>query len=90
MPRHVLCKKFNRELPGLEVPPLPGALGQEIFDTISKRAWKEWQVNQTMLINEYRLNLMDASARNFLRNEMHKFFANEHYAKPKGYVPPVS
>ena len=89
MPRLVLCKKYNRELPGLQAPPLPGVLGQEIFDTVSEQAWKEWQANQTMLINEHRLNLMDASTRKFLTEEMHRFLANENYAKPEGYVPPV-
>ena len=89
MPRFVFCKKFNRELPGLQSPPLPGDLGQKIFDTISEQAWREWQANQTMLINEHRLNLMDAAARKFLTDEMHRFFSNETYAKPDGYTPPL-
>ena len=88
MVRHVICKKYNCKLPGLAVPPLPGALGQEIYNSISEKAWKEWQANQTMLINEHRLNLMDVEARKFLTSEMRRFFANEDYAKPQGYVSP--
>jgi Fe-S cluster biosynthesis and repair protein YggX len=90
MTRMVFCKKFKEELPGLAIPPLPGATGQEIFETVSEKAWKEWQANQTMLINEHRLSLMDADARKFLTEEMHRFFDNQDYAKPKGYVPPSS
>ena len=36
------------------------------FENISEKAWKEWQNNQTMLINEHRLSLMDPDARKFL------------------------
>ena len=90
MTRIVFCKKYKEELPGLPMTPLPGATGQEIFDNISEKAWKEWQTNQTMLINEHRLSLMDADARKFLTQEMHRFFDNQDYAKPEGYVPPSS
>jgi Fe-S cluster biosynthesis and repair protein YggX len=85
--RMVFCRKYQKELPGLAQPPLPGAKGAEIFNEVSEQAWKEWQANQTMLINEHRLNLMDASSRQWLVTEMDRFFANETYAKPAGYVP---
>lgn len=88
MNRMVFCKKFQEELPGLAVPPLPGELGQEIYQTVSEKAWQEWQANQTMLINEHRLSLMDPDARTFLTQEMKRFLANEDYARPEGYVPP--
>src|SRR4029450_2788300 len=52
MTRMVFCRKYKQELEGLDKPPLPGAKGQEIFDTISKRAWTEWQEHQTMLITK--------------------------------------
>jgi len=90
MTRTVFCKKYQQELPGLAVPPIPGATGLEIYESVSEKAWKEWQANQTMLINENRLSLMDRDARDFLTKEMHRFFANEDYAKPDGYVPPSS
>ncbi len=90
MSRTVFCRKYKAELPGLAVPPLPGELGQQIYEEISQQAWQEWQANQTMLINEHRLNLMDPVARSFLTGEMERFFDNEDYAKPEGYVPPSS
>lgn len=68
--------------------PYPGPKGQEIFDSISQRAWDEWQAQQTMLINEQRLDMRDAEARKFLQQEMDKFFAGEEHARAEGYVPP--
>lgn len=88
MTRMVHCKKYNKELPGLAVPPYPGPKGQEIYETISQQAWQEWQAQQTMLINEKQLSLMDPEARKYLQQEMDKFFANEEHDVAEGYVPP--
>ncbi len=45
-----------------------------------------WQQQQTMLINEYRLSMLEATARNFLQTEMEKFLFGEGSAPPPGYV----
>ena len=89
MARMVNCKKYGKELPGLAVPPYPGPKGQEIYETVSQRAWQEWQAHQTMLINEKQLNMMDGEARKFLQGEMDKFLAGEEYEQVEGYVPPA-
>lgn len=89
MTRTVMCRKYQEELPGLERPPYPGAKGQDIFEHISQKAWADWQKHQTMLINEKRLNMMNAEDRKFLQTEMNKFFAGEEYAQAEGYVPPA-
>lgn len=88
MTRMVFCKKLGKEAEGLDFAPLPGAKGKEIFENISKEAWQQWQKHQTMLINEKRLNMLDPIAREFLTQEMAKFFAGEDYAQAEGYVPP--
>jgi Fe-S cluster biosynthesis and repair protein YggX len=85
----VFCKKYQREMEGLNAPPYPGPKGQDIFEHISKQAWQEWQEQQTQLINERRLSLMDPATRKFLMAEMDKFFAGEEFAKAEGYVPPT-
>ena len=87
MPRMVQCKKYDKELPALAAPPYPGPKGQEIFDTVSKQAWGEWQTQQTMLINEKQLNMMNADDRKYLLSEMDKFLNNEDFDKAEGYVP---
>lgn len=88
MTRTVFCQKYQEELEGLDRAPYPGPRGEKIYESISKKAWLEWTAHQTMLINEKHLNLMDASSRKFLQEEMDKFFAGEDYAKAEGYVPP--
>jgi Fe-S cluster biosynthesis and repair protein YggX len=88
MSRSIFCKKHQKELEGLDAPPFPGPRGQEIFDSISKQAWLDWQTHQTMLINEKHLSLVDPEARKYLQQEMDKFFAGEDYDKAEGYVAP--
>lgn len=88
MSRTVFCRKYQRELEGLERPPLPGPKGQDIYDNISRQAWQEWLAHQTMLINEKHLNLMDMGSRTYLSEQMDKFLSGEDYDKAEGYVPP--
>ena len=56
--------------------------------SISKEAWELWLGHQTMLINEYRLNLVEPKARTFLKEEMIKFLFEEGTSEtPPGFVP---
>ncbi|KTC81511.1 oxidative damage protection protein [Legionella brunensis] len=87
MTRQVFCYKLNQDAEGLDTPPFPGALGEKIFNHVSKQAWKMWLAHQTMLINEYRLSLIDPKAREFLNEEMKKYFFGEGSEKPAGYSP---
>ncbi|AKA83948.1 MULTISPECIES: oxidative damage protection protein [Pseudomonas] len=89
MTRTVMCRKYKEELEGLERPPYPGAKGQDIYDNVSAKAWGDWLKHQTLLINEKRLNMMNAEDRKYLAGEMDKFFSGEEYAKADGYVPPA-
>ena len=88
MSRTVFCRKYQEELEGLANPPYPGPKGQELFDSVSKKAWEEWQSHQTMLINEKHLNMRDAESRKFLQQEMEKFLSGEDFEQAEGYVPP--
>jgi Fe-S cluster biosynthesis and repair protein YggX len=78
---------LGKEAEALSFQPIPGELGQRILKNISKQAWGLWLNHQTMLINEYRLNMLDSEARKFLAQEMEKFLFGEGSAKPEGYVP---
>lgn len=82
----VHCAKLNKELEGLAQPPLPGELGKRIYDSISREAWQLWLGHQTMLINEYRLSMIEPKSRTFLLQEMEKFLFGEGSEKPPGYV----
>lgn len=87
MSRTVMCRKYQKDLPGLARPPYPGPKGQAIFDEVSQQAWDEWQSHQTMLINEKHLSLVDPQTRKYLQDEMDKFLSGEDYDKAEGYVP---
>lgn len=86
MTRLVHCVKLNKEAEGLAQPPLPGEMGKRIYEHISKEAWQMWLNHQTMLINEYRLSLIEPKAREFLLEEMEKFLFGAGSEKPAGYV----
>jgi Fe-S cluster biosynthesis and repair protein YggX len=85
--RTVLCAKFQKELPGLDAPPWPGALGQRIFDTVSVQAWKLWEERMKMILNEYRLMPWQKEAQELVAKHMEEFFFGEGAALPPGYVP---
>lgn len=82
----IFCEFFKEELPKLNHPPFPGPLGERVYQHISKQAWKQWLTHQTMLINEYRLSLIDPNAKTFLHNEMEKYFFGQGSEKPAGYT----
>ncbi|WP_088329499.1 oxidative damage protection protein [Lacimicrobium sp. SS2-24] len=88
MSRTVFCQYLNQEAEGLDFQLYPGELGKRIFDNISKQAWTEWQKKQTMLINEKKLNMMDAEHRAMLEKEMQAFLFEGKDVKIDGYVPP--
>lgn len=69
--------------------PFPGRQRSGYFDHVSAKAWADWQKHQTLLINEKRLNMMNAEDRKYLQGEMDKYFSGEEYAKAEGYVPPA-
>lgn len=89
--RKVFCVKFQREMTGLEEVPFEGhPIGQKIFDSVSKEAWKLWVEHMKMLMNEYRLNLATQEAQEFLLKQMDQYFFGEGAALPEGYQPPQS
>ena len=90
MARMVKCIKLGKEAEGLDYPTYPGELGKRIFENVSKEAWKAWLGQQTMLMNENRINPLDPKARKFLEGEMEKYFFGGGSAAPSGYVPPAS
>ena len=87
MTRTVVCTRFKEELPGLNAAPFPGPRGQEIFETVSAKAWQEWSDLQTMLINEKHLNMMDKPARKYLNEQRDAFLSSEEVDRAEGYVP---
>lgn len=89
MARTVQCIKLGKEAEGLDFPPYPGELGKRIWESVSKEAWAGWLKHQTMLVNENRLNLADARARQYLARQMENHFFGSGADAAAGYVPPA-
>ena len=87
MTRTVQCVLLGKEAEALDYAPYPGDLGQRIFENVSKQAWQQWVVHQTMLINENRLTPIEPAARKFLEEEMEKFFFGSGSEAPPDFVP---
>lgn len=90
MARVIHCSMLNKEAEGLDYAPYPGELGKRIYDSISKEAFEQWKRHQTMLVNENRLNLADARARQYLARQMEQFLFGGGADQPTGYVPPAA
>lgn len=88
MTRLVQCVRLHAEAEGLDFPPLPGTLGQRIFENVSKEGWAQWLKHQTMLINENRLSMLDPRARQYLLKQAEAFFFGDGADAASGYVPP--
>lgn len=83
----VLCRKYQREMEGLASPPMPGPTGEELYHTVSKQAWEEWQSLQTMLINEKHLSVREPEARKYLSEQRERFFDNQDFDRAEGFTP---
>lgn len=90
MTRMVFCAKLKKEAEGLQFALLPGPLGQKVYENISKEAWDEWIKLQTMMVNEYQLNLADINARKHLLDQMQKYLFGDGVETVPNYTPPKS
>lgn len=88
MSRTVFCRKYQQELEALTQPPMPGPKGEELMQTVSQKAWQAWLEHQTRLINEKHLKVFEPETRQYLLEQMEKFFDNEDADQAEGYVPP--
>ncbi|MBW4790284.1 oxidative damage protection protein [Alcaligenes faecalis subsp. faecalis] len=88
MARMIHCVKLKQEAEGLEFPPYPGELGTKIWHSISKQAWANWMDVQTRLVNENRLNLADARARTYLKEQMEQYLFENKDVEADGFTAP--
>ena len=87
MSRIVNCIKLGREMEGLEKPPFKGDMGQKLFESVSKEAWKKWIEHSKMLVNEYRLDLTSEQGQKIWMAECQKYFFGEGSDLPPDFVP---
>lgn len=77
MSRMVFCQHLNKEAEGLESVPMPGELGQRIYENISSEGWTKWLERLTSIINENQLNTADPAAIQIIEQHMLGFLFNE-------------
>ncbi len=86
--RMVNCVKLGREAPGLSEAPIPGEIGQKVYETVSEEGWEQFLEYFKMVVNEYRLNLMDESTDEIFAKSVEDFFFGDGATRPEGYIPP--
>jgi Fe-S cluster biosynthesis and repair protein YggX len=64
----ITCQRCGQTRAGFEKAPIGvmGVTAERLVAEICQQCWADWLKQQTMLINHYGLNLMDAQARTFL------------------------
>ena len=85
MNKTVFCKKLQKKLPAMKIPPMPGRKGIELMETVSSEAWESWKSHQTTLINEKHLDLSKDEDRQWLLEQMEKYFNNEEVEQASGF-----
>jgi Fe-S cluster biosynthesis and repair protein YggX len=88
MARMIRCVKLGREAEGMDKPPLKGEVGQRLYETVSKEAWKAWLEHSKMIVNEYRLDLVSPQGQKVWMDQLDKYFFGEGAALPPDYVAP--
>jgi len=86
--RIVHCVKIQQRSARTRSRALKGALGKRVYENVSKDAWKLWLEHSKMVMNEYRLNPLDANSQKIMEEQMEQFFFGEGSKLPEGYVLP--
>ncbi|MCC6663929.1 MAG: oxidative damage protection protein [Polyangiaceae bacterium] len=87
MARTVQCVKLGREAEGLEKAPFKGELGEKVFQTVSKDAWRMWLEHSKMIINEFRLDLTSEQGQRVWMSELERFFYGDGSELPPEFKP---
>lgn len=88
--RLVHCVKLNKELPGLDNPPIEGEIGKKVYENVSKEAFKMFLEHFKMIINEYRLDLTSPTTDKVFEDQMEEYFFGDGAQLPDEFVPPES
>ena len=88
--RLVHCVKLDKELPGLDNPPIEGEIGKKVYENVSKEAFKMFLEHFKMIINEYRLDLTSPTTDKVFEDQMEEYFFGDGAQLPDEFVPPES
>lgn len=87
--RIVHCIKLDKDLPGLTKPPIMGEIGERVYESVSKEAFKMFLEHFKMVVNEYRLDLSSPSTDKIFEDQMQDYFFGAGMKLPEEYVPPT-
>ena len=90
MPTMVYCQVLKREAEGLDRAPHPGALGERIFQNVSREGWNKWLQRLAIIINENHLSTADPESIAVIEKHMLGFlFGEGDFGRlPPGFRPP--
>ncbi len=71
--RKIHCTCCGQEGEAIQTSVYGGAVGTEILEKVCEPCWQAWYAQSIKIINEYRLNLRDPPARDFLSAQMKLF-----------------
>ena len=77
MPRMVDCVILKEAAEGLEEPPLPGELGERIYENVSAEGWRRWLERLQMIINENQLTSADPDSQRVIEQHLLGFLFEE-------------
>lgn len=69
----ISCVRCGNTRAQIHAPPLPGELGNRIFDSICQACWNEWLREQTAIMNHYALDPRQPQTRQFLAQQTETF-----------------
>ena len=72
-PTPILCARCGETSLGVEKPPFPGELGEELRSRTCRNCWSEWLKLEVMVINELQLNFMEPRSLEILAQHMREF-----------------
>jgi len=76
-----ICSVTGRPGTQLERPPFRGALGEKIYESVSKETWRMWVEQGTKVINELRLDLSRPDHQDMYDQQMIEFLGLTEWAK---------
>jgi Fe-S cluster biosynthesis and repair protein YggX len=85
--RIVHCIKLDKDLPGLAKPPVPGELGQMIYEKVSKEAFKMFMDYFKIIVNEYRIDLTSPESDKIFVDQMKEYFFGKGGEMPGQFSP---
>jgi len=73
MAEKIICKRTGKEAEKMEKSPYPGPYSDLIWNNISQEGWNEWLEASLVMLNEYRMNLLDPKHAEMYEKQMLAF-----------------